>query len=206
MSGLGNAFLGFRGEVESEVVNFASNLVFTAPTGDQSRGFSTGRMTVDWTNHFSRTFSSVTPFASAGLANTVSDTAFFIRPFSTLGMVGHFEGGATYAFTPAASLSGSAYAVRGIGEQRVISKVIRDLPAAAAVAATAVQRLDGERNRVFETQPETVAEAGIINDHGFSTWFAVNANPVVDFHAGYSRSVSFAYNTLFFGVGFRIGQ
>jgi hypothetical protein len=164
-------------------------------------------MTVDWTNSFSRTFSSVTPFASAGLANTVSDTAFFIRPFSTLGMIGHFEGGATYAFTPAVSVSGSAYAVRGIGEQRIISKVIRDLPTpAATTAATAVRRLDGERNRVFETQPETVAQAEIINDHGFSTWFAVNANPVVDFHAGYSRSVSYAYNTLFFGVGFRIGQ
>jgi hypothetical protein len=203
MSGIGNAFLGFRGQVDSEVVSFASNLEFTAPTGDQSRGFSTGRMTVDWTNHFSRTFSLVTPFASVGLANTVSDTAFFMRPFSTLGLVGHFEGGATLAFTPAASFSASAYAVRGSGEQRVVSKVVPDLPAAMQAA---VPRADGERIRIFETQPEAIVEAEVVNDHGFSTWFAVNVNPVVDFHAGYSRSVSYAYNTLFFGVGFRFGQ
>src|SRR5262245_43292416 len=83
ISGLGNAFLGFTAGARSEVVNFTSNLEFTAPTGDESRGLSTGHVTVDWTNRFSKKIASVTPFASIGAANTVSDTAFFVRPFTS---------------------------------------------------------------------------------------------------------------------------
>src|SRR6185369_9150901 len=55
MNGIGNAFLGFRARTDSETLNYSSTLEFTAPTGDKSRGFSTGRMTVDWTNRFSHT-------------------------------------------------------------------------------------------------------------------------------------------------------
>ena len=62
INGLGNAYLGFHIGVERAAVNFASNLEATAPTGDRDKGFSTGRATVDWTNSFSRSFSSVTPF------------------------------------------------------------------------------------------------------------------------------------------------
>jgi hypothetical protein len=199
MTGIGNAFLGFQGEIESEVVNYTSNLLLTAPTGDKSRGFSTGRMTVDWTNRFSRRFGSLTPFGSAGIANTVSDTAFFIRPFTTLGIVSHFEGGATLDLSPVSWFGASAYAVRGAGEQRVISKV---------VPGPRSDRIDGARagDRVFETLPETVSEARIVNDHGFSTWLGVSPKSEVNFYGGYSRSMGFAYNTVFFGVGFNIGR
>src|SRR5262249_28125881 len=124
MSGIGNAFVGLRAGISNEVVNYSSTVELTAPTGDKSRGFSTGRVTADWTNRFSRKFSSVTPFGSAGIANTVSDTAFFIRPFTSLGLVAHFEGGATYDISHRSWLGASAYAVRGSGQQRIISKVI----------------------------------------------------------------------------------
>ena len=79
-SGLGNAFVGFRLNVDNDTVDYSSTLDFTAPTGDKSRGFSTGRVTADWTNRFSHRFNSFTPFGSFGIANTISDTAFFVRP------------------------------------------------------------------------------------------------------------------------------
>jgi hypothetical protein len=226
MSGLGNAFLGFRANVDSEVVNYTSNLEFTAPTGDKARGFSTGRMTVDWTNRFSHRFSSFTPFGSAGIANTVSDTSFFVRPFSSLGVIGHFEGGAMYDVSRAVRLGASAYAVRGSGQQRIISKVIRRdvvTTASSNTSSTASTRRDTgsrdtgagdagnrgrgtRRDRVFETQVETVSQADIVNDHGYSAWFGVSPRPEVDFHAGYSRSVNYDFNTFFFGVGFHVGK
>src|SRR6185436_6359611 len=78
--GNGNVYGGFRLWLDSPAVNYVSNLVVTAPTGDKDRGFSTGRVTADWTNSFSRKFSSITPFADAGIANTISDTSFFVRP------------------------------------------------------------------------------------------------------------------------------
>ena len=201
MSGVGNAFLGFRFAAKSDLMNYTSNLEFTAPTGDRSRGFSTGRVTADWTNTFSTKVSSLTPYGSIGIANTVSDTAFFVRPFTSLGKVGHFEGGATYDLLPAVRVGLSAYAVQGSGQQRVISKVKRDTTATSDPSTTR-----GSANRVFDSQMETVSQAGIVNDHGFSTWFGVSPKPEVDFHAGYSRSVNYDFNTLFFGVGFRLGK
>src|SRR5947208_2350357 len=92
VSGIGNALLGFRLGVDSDTLNYSSTLELTAPTGDKSRGLSTGRATADWTNRFSHRFDSFTPFGSLGFANTISDTAFFIRPFTSLGLVTHFEG------------------------------------------------------------------------------------------------------------------
>jgi hypothetical protein len=201
MSGVGNAFLGFRFAAKSDLMNYTSNLEFTAPTGDRSRGFSTGRVTADWTNTFSTKVSSLTPYGSIGIANTVSDTAFFVRPFTSLGKVGHFEGGATYDLRPAVRVGLSAYAVQGSGQQRVISKVKRDTTSTSDPSTTR-----GSANRVFDSQMETVSQAGIVNDHGFSTWFGVSPKPEVDFHAGYSRSVNYDFNTLFFGVGFRLGK
>jgi hypothetical protein len=201
MSGVGNAFLGFRFAAKSDLMNYTSNLEFTAPTGDRSRGFSTGRVTADWTNTFSTKVSSLTPYGSIGIANTVSDTAFFVRPFTSLGKVGHFEGGATYDLLPAVRVGLSAYAVQGSGQQRVISKVKRDTTATSDPSTTR-----GSANRVFDSQMETVSQAGIVNDHGFSTWFGVSPKPEVDFHAGYSRSVNYDFNTLFFGVGFHVGK
>jgi hypothetical protein len=195
MSGVGNAFLGFRFGTKSDLLNYTSNLEFTAPTGDKSRGFSTGRVTADWTNIFSTKVSSLTPFGSVGIANTVSDTAFFVRPFTSLGRVGHFEGGTTYDLLPAVRIGLSAYAVRGSGQQRIISKVKRDTTTTS-----------GSTKRVFDNQTETVADASAVNDHGFSTWFGVSPKPNVDLHAGYSRSVNYDFNTFFFGVGFHVGK
>ncbi len=200
MSGVGNAFLGFRFAAKTDLMNYTSNLEFTAPTGDTSRGFSTGRVTGDWTNTLSTKVSSLTPFGSIGIANTVSDTAFFVRPFTSLGKVGHFEGGATYDLLPVVRVGLSAYAVQGSGQQRVISKVKRDATTTSGSPTTS-----SKPNRVFDNQMETVS-AGIVNDHGFSTWFGVSPKPEVDFHAGYSRSVNYDFNTLFFGVGFHVGK
>ena len=76
MNGIGNAFLGGRFDVSSDSLNYSSTLELTAPTGDKARGFTTGRATADWTNRFSHKMDSFTPFGSAGLANTVSDTKF----------------------------------------------------------------------------------------------------------------------------------
>ncbi len=200
VKGMGNAYLGFQLAADNPAVNYASNLVFTAPTGDKDKGFSTGRMTVDWNNSFSHNFSSVTPFANVGVANTISDTSFFVRPFSSLGLVGHFEGGAT-AGSRLVRVGASAYGVQASGEQRIISKVKqRDLRVTQTASPSPSSK------RVFETSSEILAPADAANDHGFSTWFAVHHGSNVDFQVGYSRSVSYDLNTVFFGVGFRTGK
>ena len=200
VSGLGNAYVGFRLGVDHDAVNYSSTLEATAPTGDKAKGFSTGRATVDWTNRFSHKISSVTPFASVGLANTVSDTAFFVRPFTTLGIVSHFDGGAKFSLSQFVDVGASAYAVRAAGQQTIISKIFKN-------AATATTTTAGSgKNRPFENGHEVVGSADLANDNGFSTWLAAHTGSTMDFQIGYTRSAGYDLNTLFFGVGFRVGK
>jgi hypothetical protein len=199
LSGIGNAYVGLGVVVNNDMVNFASTLEGTAPTGDRDKGFSTGRATVDWTNTLSHKFSSLTPFASVGLANSVSDTSFFLRPFTSLGLVSHFDGGVKYALSPVVDFGASTYAVRASGDQRIISKVFKR---AAATSTTLTSR----KSRVFDTTGEVLGGADLSNDYGFSTWVAAHAGSNVDLQVGYTRSGGYDLNTLFFGVGFRVGH
>jgi hypothetical protein len=227
LDGIGNAYVGLRLGVDNPALNFASSLVATAPTGDKTNGFSTGRATVDWTNTFSHKVSVVTPFADIGLANTVSDTSFFVRPFTSLGFVGHFDGGARIDLSRYVDVGASAYAVRAAGQQTIISKIVgRERSSTAAAVAPALSGTGatasagagangtgsnasgqkGNSNAVFETASETVGSSSLANDHGFSTWFGVSAGSNVDFQVGYTRSAGYDLNTIFASVGFRFGK
>jgi hypothetical protein len=211
VSGIGNAFLGGRLTINSDAINYSSTLELTAPTGDKSHGFSTGRATADWTNRFSHRFDSFTPFGSLGLANTISDTNFFVRPFTSLGLVSHFEGGGSFDISDQVRINGSAYAIGAVGNQTIISKVIKRQLAAAVSSGTtgtsgkASASAGSNTDRVFNTQTETVVSAQAADDHGVSTWIAVTPGQE-NFYIGYSRSMHYDFNTLFFGVGFRIGK
>lgn len=211
VSGIGNAFVGARLAVNSEAVNYSSTLELTGPTGDKSLGFSTGRVTADWTNRFSHRFDSFTPFGSLGLANTISDTNFFVRPFTSLGLVSHFEGGGALDISHNVRVNGSAYAIGAVGNQTIISKVVKRQLAASVSSGTTVTpgkasaSAGANTNGVFNTETETVVTAQVADDHGVSTWIGVSPGQG-DFYIGYSRSMHYDFNTLFFGMGFRIGK
>jgi hypothetical protein len=193
VNGIGNAYAGVRVGIDAPEVNFVSNLVVTAPTGDKDQGFSTGRVTADWTNSFSRRFSSITPFIDLGVANTVSDTSFFVRPFSSLGLVGHIDAGLVMNVAPMIDIGASGYSVRGSGEQRIFSKVVHQSSGRGQSGGRAV----------FETNTETVGAADIANDGGFSAWTSITPQSHVYFDVGYTRSVTYQLNTLFFGTTVR---
>ena len=201
-SGLGNFYVALRLTVDNPVLNFASTLTGTAPTGDTSSGFSTGRATFDWDNRVERTLLRITPFADLGLANTVSDTHFFERPFSSLGTVGHFEAGAKYKVWRDVSVGASAYDILPSGPQKVFSKLItRSSGSSTGGGGTSGRRA---RGGVFETASQTTGTADITRDNGFSGWFDASPVPFLDFEVGYNRSVHYDLNTFSFSVGFNI--
>jgi hypothetical protein len=204
MNGIGNAYVGFRLGVNNPSVNFSSNLVATAPTGDKDKGFSTGRATIDWTNSFNHRFSSVTPFGDIGLANTVSDTSFFVRPFTSLGFVTHFDGGARLSLSEHFSVSGSAYAIAAAGQQTIISKIVKRQ--ATNSPASGGKGTGNSGSQVFQTSAQTVGSADLANDHGVSGWVSVVPSSGMDLQLGYTRSMGYDLNTLFFGVGFHFGK
>src|SRR6266478_1061080 len=66
VNGIGDVFAGLRLSFANPVVNYRMALTGTAPSGDSSKGLSTGRASYDWSNHFDRKFGRLTPFADLG--------------------------------------------------------------------------------------------------------------------------------------------
>jgi hypothetical protein len=183
VNGLGNVYSGlFLTAGSPSAIRYASDLVFTLPTGDVSGGFSTGHTTVDWTNTLSHSFGALIPYGSVGIANTISDTEFFVRRFASDGVVTHFEAGALVSLNRLVTVGGSAYGVRASGAQEIINQ--------------------GRQG----TTRQTIGPIQVANDNGFSSWVSVKPTLSTDFQIGYSRSEGYGLNSLFFGVGFHFGH
>ena len=201
VTGAGDVYGQFRMTLPNPALNFISTLTVTAPTGSQSDGLSTGKVTVDWSNYVDRTFSRVTPFGELGIANSTSDTQFFIHPYITSGFVAHMQGGLRYRLARGVSVAGSGYAVTPSGQQTVISRV------APAHGQSGAGNANGKKNHgVFETAGTTTGPAEIARDHGFSTWLQLTPAEPLNFYAGYTRSIPFHLDTVFFGVGVSFGK
>jgi hypothetical protein len=197
-AGLGNLFADVQLRIDNPTVNYKSVLTGYAPTGDTSKGLSTGRATFDWSNKFDRSFEKLTPFFIVGVGNTIPDTEFFKRPFTTLGFNTHFEGGATYNLAKHVDIGASGWDIAPGGQQKVFSRLVgrgaNGNPAAAA------------HGRVFNFANETVGGASIAADQGISTWADFFPGNYLDFDLGYTRSFAFDLNTVSFGVEVNIGK
>jgi hypothetical protein len=208
-NGIGNVYAQIRLSEANPIVNFASTLTGTAPTGDKTNGFSTGHATVDWSNYFEHSFSQLTPFFDVGIANAVSDTMFFIRPYTTYGVVTHVEGGARYRLVRGLSVGVSGFAIEPSGQQTVVSRLVERSGSRTTTGGTPTSgsRTSGsEESRVFQNTSVTTGAADIARDNGFSTWLQIAPATGVSLYAGYTRSTHFALNTAFFGISFNLGK
>jgi hypothetical protein len=200
-NGVGNVFSELRFMLLKPAMNYASTVTGTAPTGDRNQGLSTGHATVDWSNYVERSFGHLTPFGEVRIANAVSDTQFFVRPYTSYGFVTHAQAGARYRLARWVNAGGSVYVIGPDGQQTVVSRVVTiHGPAKAAVADVA----PGLLKQGFETENVTTGSAYIARDNGFSTFGTVGVGPSFNIYAGYTRSTQYSLNTVFFGVGFRI--
>ena len=195
-NGIGNPYVDVRLKFRNPLLNFASTLTGYAPAGDSKKGLSTGHGTYDWTNHFDHSFSSLTPFAQIGIANTVTDSALFVRPFTTFGFNTHLEGGARYAVWKIFSLGISGYDIIPSGQQTVFSKVN---PASSNAAASS-------HKPVFLNNQQTTGSADIARDDGFSAWVEAHPAGTVDLELGYTHSINYDLNSVSFGIGLNLGR
>ncbi len=199
-SGIGNFYAGLRLSLANPVVNYSSSLTGSAPTGATSRGRSTGRANVDWTNHFDRDFGRWTPFADLGVGNSIPDTRFFRRPFITLGKVAHFEAGTSYNIWRSLDVSVSAYDVAPWGQQKIYSRLLRRQAGITGGPGTS------RRGRVFESSALTVGGAVLARDNGFNVGFTGRPASFLELGLGYSRSVHFRLDTVSFGLGLNLSS
>ncbi len=133
VNGLGNVYARLGLSLPGSAVNFQSTLTATAPTGKKSEGLSTGHATFDWSNYLDHSFGRVTPFGEIGFANAISDTLFFVRPYTTYGFIAHVAGGVRYQIARGVAIGASAYDIAPTGQQTVVSRVVTN---ASSVAST----------------------------------------------------------------------
>lgn len=211
VQGIGNAYAQVRFALANPVVNYVATVTGTGPSGDRNKGLSTGHATVDWSNYFDKGFGRWTPFAEGGLANAVSDTTFFIRPYVTSGFVAHAQGGARYRFTR--WMSGAAgYVIEPSGKQTIVSRVVttKSVGSGATLPVTlpntpVTAAAKGLLNKpVFETTSITTGSASLARDNGLATWLVFGKSPGLNLQVGYTRSIEYDLNTLSFGIGFNI--
>jgi hypothetical protein len=193
-NGLGNPYVDLRLKFLNPVVNFGSVLTGYAPLGDSKLGLSTGRATFDWTNHFDHSFNNFTPFVEAGVSNTVADTQLFMRPFTSLGMNIHFQGGASYQFGKYFNVGASGYDIQPFGQQTLFSKV----NTGNAVTPT--------RGRPFQNNQQVTGSADLAYDNGFSAWIGASPSPYLDLQLGYTRSIQYDLNSVSFNLGVNVGR
>jgi hypothetical protein len=197
-NGIGDAYAEIRATFNNPLVNYATVLTGTAPTGDTTSGLSTGRATFDWTNHFDKGVLGLRPFVNVGIANTIADTTFFTRPFTTLGMNTHEEGGASWSVFPFVRVGASYYAIEPWGTQKVFSRFVS--PHGPPVT------IMGRGHGPFQNAAETTGTSALTRDNGFSAWVSGRAFHLLDLELGYQRSVDYHLNTVSFLVGINIGS
>jgi hypothetical protein len=188
-NGLGNVYMGFMLKAPNPKLDYAMAVTASAPTGSTSKGFSTGRAGVDWTNRFEHSFDRLTPFFEGGLSNTVPDTAFLARPFTSLGGISHLEEGAEYQLLKRFYAGGSGYQIVPFGTQKVFSK------------------LDGKGKgkNPFDQAPETTG-TDLTRENGFNTWVAFEPTSIMRLELGYTRSMTFDLSSFAFNLRMNVGK
>ena len=189
--GIGDAFVKLGASWNGFLLNYNTVLTGAAPTGDPAKGFGTGHATFDWNNRIDHDFKILIPFVDAGVANSISDTEFFHRPFTSFGYLAHIEAGADVDLTHSFSLLVSGYEIAPWGTQTIISRDVVN-------GATGTGGQDG---RVFEVNHLTTGPAFINQDNGFTAGLTFHPKPYLDLAVGYTRSISFAFNTFSWKMG-----
>ncbi len=195
-SGIGDIFLSVRAAWKQPILNYATAVMGTAPTGEVSKGFSTGHFTFDWSNRFDHSFGPLRPYVNVGLANSVTDTPYFMRPFATFGPLAHFEGGAEITVVRGVSVAFTGYDIAPWGMQTLVSRVVAAGPASKVG--------NGSHGRTFDTGHQTTGAAALTHDDGASANLVVSPTSYLDLSVGYARSAQYALNTISFGIGVNV--
>jgi len=197
-SGIGNVFATVQAAWKNPLLNYATSLTGTAPSGDTTKGLSTGHATFDWDNRVDHDISLFTPFLDAGVANSIMDTRFFQRPFTSSGNLGPFEAGTDLDLSHSFSLTLSGYDIAPWGTQTIISRVVTAGSGGKAGGVT--------HGRAFEGSHSTTGTASLTSDDGYTAGLNFSPKPYLDLDVGYTRSVHYALNTVSFGVGVNLSS
>lgn len=198
--GMGNVFVDLLMTYPNPSLNYSSAIHLTGPIADTKKGLSTGHATWNFNNHFDHAFGDWSPFIDAGVGNSLMDTRYFTRPFTTFGYNAAFTGGLEYDKGPF-SLQAGAYDIAPWGNQTVISRVFR-----CTTGTTCTSGGPSSNRRGFTTSNVTTGGSSLVRDNGYEA--GIDFKPVyyLDFEFDYSRSVPLHLNNYSFGIGVNLSS
>ena len=163
----GDVTVGMHGQWINRFFDYLGTFSFTAPTGDETYGLSTGRFTVDYTNHFEHAFSAFTPDLEIGMGDSSAlANPTITEDYTSLGPLAHFQAGTSINIFRGTSFSADAYEQLPLGDQKIYQSI--------------------RHGKIFVTE---VTGTNVSEDNGFITSLDIPLNPRTTLSGYYSRSL-----------------
>jgi hypothetical protein len=116
----GDIVFGLHAQFVPRLFQYQLTGAFTAPTGDEAYGLTTGRVTFDINNHFERTFGRITPTLEIGGGDsTTLVNRTVTKNYTSLGPLAHFQIGLSVDLFRGISFETDAYEQLPIGDQKI---------------------------------------------------------------------------------------
>lgn len=183
--GMGDAYVGAEYYASPKYLKYSTGMTIGFPTGNMAKGFSPGTVTFDWTNRVRRHFGRFTPTVIAGVGNTVGvavgslpSSSLIDGSLATRGTFVHLEEGANFDLTRRFYIGGEGYQL---------------LPLTHGSLAKG-------------DQGATNAVSSIAADNGVNAWIGFRRDRLLSTEIGYSRSLTFGWNSVSFRVGLNVGR
>lgn len=196
---VGDPFIDLRYTTKFHGLDATSVLTGTIPISSEDRVFGTGRFGGDWFNHVTTHFAGLTPFVNFGGANETMDRYIFprpyniARPYQVFGYNTNFEAGADFKVFKDYMVGASAYALVPFGKQKIFSRLVSPDSAIAG---------DANHNRYWNNAFETVGNAKIARDNGYSGWVEFTPIKNLKVQAGYTYSVHYRWGSAYLMLRF----
>ena len=174
--GPGDVVFGLHAQFIPRQFQYQLTGLVTAPTGDETYGLSTGRVTFDISNRFERTFRRIAPSVELG----GGDSTYLVnrivnKNYTSLGPLAHFQVGLGVELFRGISFDTEAYEQLPIGDQKIYGPSRKG-------------------------KPLVVIGHNVTEDNGFINALDVPLDRHTTFSGYYSRSLRFRTDTAAIGV------
>ena len=201
-NGFGDVYTDFRFTLNNPLFDFTSTPSFAFPTGDTSKGFSTGHIGLSWDNEFERSFGRFTPFFGVVPGNGLNSvtnprTRVVHRSIITFGKEAQFTAGTDIDLFGPFSINVDAYDVEPWGPQEIFSRTLKK----TTVTVNGVNQV-----RYSAVNSITKGGANLVKDNGYDAAIDAKLKRYILVEVGYDYSVQYVAGTVYFSVGFDLSK
>lgn len=173
---LGDAIFSLHAQFLPRNFLYESTFAFTVPTGDETYGLTTGRVTFDLNNHFERSYGRFTPNLEIGAGDSTTLVNRSVnKTYTSLGPLAHFQIGLGMDLFRRLSFESDAYEQLPIGDQKIYSAFRKG-------------------------RPTVVVGYNVTEDNGFTNALDFRVDSHTTLSGYYSRSLRRSVDTVGIGI------